>query len=591
MPDPNSSDQDKELTVAGQGRIHGPVNVSAREEGVPIDIQSLEAEVLFNVALQTADVAASMRFRVGNNSGRPIFNLLQDIGSARLDGSNVTVSDFLHDVLASDGSQRPRVIDCSLAAGSSHTLDLNYNLSQLATAARHLPLIWLASPRGLCWACFTNRQAGGYLETWFPSNMLYDEFSLVLEVRLVNAQTAHALVTNGAVTKLGAHYWRAGWQDSNPIFSPVLVVAPSTSLDLLTASFSGLGSSAQKIESRDAVRLSELLRSRQEIHELPIRAPRGSPSTGESLRSAGGIPSEDALLLSAGDRLGPYEILAEIGAGGMGKVYRARDPRMGRAVAIKVVADRFLERFSREVYAIAALNHPNICTVFDVGPNYLVMELIEGPTLAERINDGPIPLDDALGIARQIADALEAAHIKGIVHRDPKPGNIKFTPAGIVKVLDFGLAKLSCPAPMESGDGSQSHTITLGPTQTGIILGTAAYMAPEQARGKLIDRRADIWAFGVVVYEMLTGKRLFQGETVSDVLAAVLRQELAWEPIPPKAQRLLKSCLERDPKLRLHDIADAKLLLLDELPAPDAKRTSPQFWPWLTSRSRRRTEL
>jgi len=144
---------------------------------------------------------------------------------------------------------------------------------------------------------------------------------------------------------------------------------------------------------------------------------------------------------------------------------------------------------------------------------------------------------------------------------------------------------------MESGDGSQSHTITLGPTQTGIILGTAAYMAPEQARGKLIDRRADIWAFGVVVYEMLTGKRLFQGETVSDVLAAVLRQELAWEPIPPKAQRLLKSCLERDPKLRLHDIADAKLLLLDELPAPDAKRTSPQFWPWLTSRSRRRTEL
>jgi hypothetical protein len=591
MQDPNSSDQDKELTVAVRGRIHGLVDVCAREEGVPIDIQSLEAEVLFNVPLQPADVAASMKFRVGNNSGRPIFNLLQDIGSARLDGSSVAVSDFLRDGLASDGSQRPRVVDCSLAAGSTHTLDLNYSLSQLAAVARRQPLIWLASPRGLCWVCFTNPQAGGYLETWFPSNMLYDEFSLVLEVRLVNAQTAHALVTNGAITKLGAHYWRAGWRDSNSIFPPMLVVAPSTSLELLTASFSGLGSSAQKIESRDPVRLSELLRSKPEIHELPIRAPRGSPCTGEALRSAGDIPPEEALVLSAGDRLGPYEVLAAIGAGGMGKVYRARDPRMGREVAIKVVADRYLERFSREVYAIAALNHPNICTVFDVGPNYLVMELVEGPTLAERINDGPIPLDDALGIARQIADALEAAHIKGIVHRDPKPGNIKFTPAGIVKVLDFGLAKLSCPAPMESGDGSQSHTLTLGPTQMGIILGTAAYMAPEQARGKLIDRRADIWAFGVVVYEMLTGKRLFQGETVSDVLAAVLRQELAWEPIPPKAQRLLKSCLERDPKLRLHDIADAKLLLLDEPPTLDAERTSPSFWSWLTSLSRRITEL
>ena len=289
--------------------------------------------------------------------------------------------------------------------------------------------------------------------------------------------------------------------------------------------------------------------------------------------------------LTPGTRLGPYEILAAIGAGGMAKVYRARDPRMGREVAIKLVADRFIERFSREVYAISALNHPNICTVYDVGPNYLVMELVEGPTLAERISDGKIPLDEALYIARQIADALEAAHKKGIVHRDPKPGNIKFTSDGIVKVLDFGLAKLSCPVPTEVDDSSHSYTMTLGPTQVGIILGTAAYMAPEQARGKVIDRRADIWAFGVVLYEMLTGKRLFQGETVSDVLAAVLRQELAWEPIPPKALRLLKSCLERDPKLRLHDIADAKLLLIDD----PTVATEPSFWPWLTSRARSRS--
>jgi hypothetical protein len=596
----NNSDQSTESTIpvhppqgngeSPQQRIHKLVYVNAPEEGVPIDIQSLDAEVFFNVASHTADVTARMKFRVGNNSGRPIFDLLQNIDSARLDGSNVAVCDFRYDGVASDRSQRPRVVDCSLAAGSSHTLDLNYSLSQFAAAARQQPLIWLALPRGLCWVCFTNLQSGGYLETWFPSNMLYDEFSFTLEVRLANAQTAHALVTNGSITKLGAQHWRTGWSGNNSIFAPVLVVAPSSSLDLFTASFSGLGSGGEKIESRDLVRVPTLFRGKPEIHELPIRASRGSPPTGEAPCSAGDIPAENALLLSAGDRLGPYEILAAIGAGGMGKVYRARDPRMGREVAIKVVADRFLARFSREVYAIAALNHPNICTVYDVGPNYLVMELVGGPTLAERINDGPIPLDDALGIAMQIADALEAAHIKGIVHRDPKPGNIKFTSSGIVKVLDFGLAKLSCPAPPESGDSAQSHTVTLGPTQVGIILGTAAYMAPEQARGKVIDRRADIWAFGVVVYEMLTGKRLFQGETVSDVLAAVLRQELAWEPIPPKAQRLLKSCLERDPKLRLHDIADAKLLLLDEPPAPDAGRTSPAFWPWLTVRARGKTE-
>jgi serine/threonine-protein kinase len=353
----------------------------------------------------------------------------------------------------------------------------------------------------------------------------------------------------------------------------VLVVAPSSSLDSLTASFSGPG-------NRHQASISTLLRGRAQVQELPVRS---MASTAESLRSSAGFAGENALALSPGDKLGPYEILAPIGVGGMGKVYRAYDPRMGRQVAIKVVADRFLERFSREVQAISSLNHPNICTVYDVGPNYLVMELIEGPTLAERLQRGPLPFEEALAVAWQIAEALDAAHKKGIVHRDPKPGNIKFTPGGVVKVLDFGLAKLSCPEPSETADVSESHTITLGPTQVGIILGTVAYMAPEQARGKAIDRRADIWAFGVVLYEMLTGKRLFQGETVSDVLAAVLRQELAWEPIPPRALRLLKSCLERDPKLRLHDIADARLLLEDEPLRREAAKL-PRFWPRLKSR-------
>ncbi len=542
MPDPNIADQRGERTLSAQGRFHGLVDRSALEDGVPIHIQSIEADVLFNVAAQTADVAARMKFRVGNNSGRPIFALLQDIDSARLDGFNVSGSDFLHDGLALGRSQRARVIDCSLAAGTSHTLDLNYSLSRSIAAQWQQPLIWLASPWGLSWVCFTKLQTGGYLETWFPSNMLYDEFSFVLEVRLANAQTTHVLITNGSVTKLEAHSWRTTWLCSDSIFSPVLAIIPSSGLDSLTASFSGP-------QSRDPVRVSTLLRSKAEIYELPIRTPRGSPITTEVLGSAGDAPAGNGPAFSVGDKLGPYEILAAIGAGGMGKVYRARAQRMGREVAIKIVADRFQERFSREVQAIAALNHPNICTVYDAGPNYMVMELVEGPTLAERIDDGPIPWDDAMVISSQIADALEAAHMKGIVHGDLKPGNLKFTACGIVKVLDFGLAKLDCPALKE--------------IRADLILGTAAYMAPEQARGNAVDRRADIWAFGVVLYEMLTGKRLFQGETVSDVLAAVLRQELAWEPIPAKAQRLLKSCLERDPKLRLHDIAEVKRLLAE----------------------------
>jgi Tol biopolymer transport system component len=270
--------------------------------------------------------------------------------------------------------------------------------------------------------------------------------------------------------------------------------------------------------------------------------------------------------LSAGTRLGPYEIIAPIGAGGMGEVYRARDPRMGRDVAIKLSADRFSDRFEREVRAVAALNHPNICHIYDVGPNYLVMELVEGPTLAERLKAGAIPLEEALTIARQIGDALEAAHEKGIVHRDLKPANIKIAPEGAVKVLDFGLAKIADAAAPASGNPDDSPTVAMGATIAGQIMGTAAYMSPEQARGKTVDKRADIWAFGVVLYEMLTARRLFEGETISDTLAGVLTKEPDWRGVPGKVQRLLRTCLEKNPKQRLRDIGDA-WRLLDDAPA------------------------
>lgn len=268
----------------------------------------------------------------------------------------------------------------------------------------------------------------------------------------------------------------------------------------------------------------------------------------------GGLPMEQSPLRN-GSRLGPYEVLERIGAGGMGEVFRARDPRLRRDVAIKVSAAQFSARFDREARAIAALNHPNICQIYDVGPNYLVMELIEGPTLANRIKTGPIPLDEALPIAHQIASALEAAHEKNIVHRDLKPANIKIRSDGSVKVLDFGLAK----------EGTQEVTpdsTTLNPaTETGMVVGTAAYMSPEQARGKAVDKRTDIWAFGVVLYEMLTGRRLFPGEDAGQTLALVITQEPDLSAVPPQALPLLKQCLAKDPKARLRDIGDAWLLL------------------------------
>ena len=287
--------------------------------------------------------------------------------------------------------------------------------------------------------------------------------------------------------------------------------------------------------------------------------------------------------LRAGDTLGSFEILDSIGAGGMGDVYRARDVRIGRDVAIKVSREAFSERVSREAQAVAALNHPNICTLHDVGPDYLVMELVEGPTLAERIIDGPLPLDEALAIARQIAAALDAAHERGIVHRDLKPGNIKLTPSGAVKVLDFGLAKLTGVATASSDN---SPTLSMHATQAGVILGTAAYMAPEQARGKVVDKRADIWAFGVVLYEMVTGKRLFEGEDLTETLASVVKVEPVLSDAPRSIQRLLRKCLEKDPRKRLRDIADAwELLDTDEAapPVAAASRGRSTLVPWLAA--------
>ena len=263
---------------------------------------------------------------------------------------------------------------------------------------------------------------------------------------------------------------------------------------------------------------------------------------------------------SAGACLGPYRIESKLGEGGMGQVFRALDTRLGRVVAIKTTRSRFSDRFEREARAIASLNHPNICQIYDVGPNYLVMELVEGPTLADRIKAGSLPVEESLTIARQIGEALEAAHENGIIHRDLKPANIKIRPDGAVKVLDFGLAKMAAPAA-----SAEASTAPMEATTVGQIVGTAAYMAPEQARGQAVDKRADIWAFGVVLYEMLTGSRLFQGETISDTLACVLTKDPKWERVPAKAQRLLQSCLEKDPRRRLRDIGDV-WKLLEETP-------------------------
>jgi serine/threonine-protein kinase len=274
--------------------------------------------------------------------------------------------------------------------------------------------------------------------------------------------------------------------------------------------------------------------------------------------------------LTTGSRVGSYEILAAIGAGGMGEVYRAHDAKLGRDIALKVLPESFaadpdrLARFHREAQVLGSLNHPNIAQIYgfeDSGATHaLVMELVEGPTLADRIQHGAIPLAESLAIAGQIVAALEAAHEQGIVHRDLKPANVKVRDDGTVKVLDFGLAKALDPASSSGADVMNSPTLTARATQFGTILGTAAYMAPEQAKGRAVDRRADIWAFGVVLFEMLSGDRAFKGDDVSEVLAAVLRQEIDWKALPAETpanvRRVLERCLQRDPKRRLRDIGD-----------------------------------
>jgi Tol biopolymer transport system component len=277
--------------------------------------------------------------------------------------------------------------------------------------------------------------------------------------------------------------------------------------------------------------------------------------------------------LSVGDKLGPYEILAAVGKGGMGEVYKAHDPRVKREVAIKVSASQFSDRFQREARVIASLNHPNVCTLYEATPNYLAMELVEGISLDERIRQGPIPLEEALSIIRQIAAALDYANDRTVVHRDLKPANIKIRPDGLVKVLDFGLAK---PGRQTSSEGDA--TVTLGMSQVGAVLGTPAYMSPEQASGSEVDRRTDIWAMGVVLYEMLTGERLFKGDTISHVLASVLKDTPSLDSVPVKVRPLLAKCLEKDPNKRLRAAGDMDLLLVQQERPENPSRTPMLGW-------------
>ena len=285
-----------------------------------------------------------------------------------------------------------------------------------------------------------------------------------------------------------------------------------------------------------------------------------------------------------GTKLAHYEIISHLGSGGMGDVYQATDTKLGRRVAIKLLPAAFasdaerLARFRREAQVLASLNNPNTAHIYGLEESgetrFIVMELVDGETLHARIKRGPIPLDDCLVIANQIADALEAAHEKGIVHRDLKPGNVMLTRDGRAKVLDFGLASAASRSPQDTGSNlsdpplSNSPTMASMATNAGMILGTAAYMAPEQARGKVVDKRADIWAFGVLFYEMLTGRRLFEGEDLTETLASVVRDKPDLSVVPRRVKRLLEACLEKNPSRRLQSISDMRLLVLDEEPVP-----------------------
>ena len=310
--------------------------------------------------------------------------------------------------------------------------------------------------------------------------------------------------------------------------------------------------------------------------------------------------------MNAGQRLGSYAIVAPLGAGGMGEVWRATDTKLHRDVAIKLLPSvvardpERLARLEREAQLLASLNHPSIAAIHGLeeadGTPFLVLELVPGEDLAERLKRGPLPVDEAIDVARQIAEALEEAHERGVVHRDLKPGNVKVTPDGKVKVLDFGLAKAWSPDPSSGSapDMSQSPTLAHTGTAAGVILGTAAYMSPEQARGKAVDKRSDIWSFGALLHEMLAGQPLFAGETVSDVLAAVLTREPDWRALPAatpaSVRRLLERCLERDPKRRLRDIGEARLALSapaleeaerDAASRSESRRGTKALWPAL----------
>jgi eukaryotic-like serine/threonine-protein kinase len=291
-------------------------------------------------------------------------------------------------------------------------------------------------------------------------------------------------------------------------------------------------------------------------------------------RSAEGFGYNRAtsMAIEIGQQLGSYEITALLGKGGMGEVYRARDTRLNRDIAIKVLPDVFandperIARFHREAQSVAALNHPNIAAIYDLeevdGAKFLVLELVEGDTLADVLQRGPLPVNETLNIAHQICEALEAAHEKGVIHRDLKPANVKMTPEGKVKVLDFGLAKALDSVPA-SQNLSYSPTLTLAGTQAGVILGTAAYMSPEQAKGFNTDQRSDIFSFGCVLYEMLTGRATFDGDTVSEVLASVLKSEPDLNLLPkdlnPRVQDLLRRCLEKNPRRRWYAIGDVRV--------------------------------
>ncbi len=307
-------------------------------------------------------------------------------------------------------------------------------------------------------------------------------------------------------------------------------------------------------------------------------------------------------MLEPGQTVLHYHLLDKIGEGGMGEVYRANDRKLGRDVAIKVLPQELsreperLARFQREAQVLASLNHPNIAAIYGLeeieGERFLVLELVEGADLAERLGQGPLAPEQALRIARQVADGLEAAHEQGIVHRDLKPANVKLTPEGNVKVLDFGLAKALQTGPGGEVDGSRSPTITSAATRTGVIMGTAAYMSPEQARGGAVDKRADIWAFGCLLLELLTGGNPFREDTVSDTLAAILRSEPDWKKLPenlaPAVRRLLRRCLDKDPRRRLRDIGEARIAIDEILSGAASEETPTSAAPVPSGSSRRR---